>query len=60
MAGIKQRGAMAVAIFLEGLQALLQDAQAGDPGARALLAALRRALEGVEDFDSPLTVVRNN
>jgi hypothetical protein len=57
---VKQRGAMAVAVFVEGLRGLIADAQAGDPNARSLLGLLSRALLQAEDLDSPLTVVRNN
>ncbi len=59
LALFKQRDVTFVAMVVEGLQFMLQDAQAGDPGARATLVALAKALKTVADFDSPLSVVRH-
>lgn len=55
---VKQRGGMAVAVLAEGLQSLFADAQQGDPNAAALLKALSKILHQLDDFESPLTVIR--
>jgi len=59
MALFKQRDVTFVAMVVEGLQFMVQDASAGDANAKQTLIALARALKQVDDFDSPLTVVRN-
>jgi hypothetical protein len=59
LALFKQRDVTFVAMVVEGLQFMIQDARSGDAGAKGTLQALAKALREIDDFESPLTVVRN-
>jgi hypothetical protein len=57
---LNQRSLAAVATLVDGLNAALAAAQAGDPGSRQLLAQLRQALASVEQVDSRIVIANGH